>query len=151
MTTQWRGEMTTLDRHCIVALQGVRFGQGRRASEISQALHLRMTKGQLITVRERHALYAIAYRFRAQLAGELLDQVTTALASAAAVVALVRLERTPDYPQARPPRPAIRAVRNLGSRPATGINPLSDLIPETVDGWTATERRHNEFRRREGM
>lgn len=129
MSTQWRGEMTELDRRCVQALQAVRFGQGKRAGEISLALHLRMTKGQPITVRERHALYAIAFRFRAQLPGELLDQVKTALASAAAAVALVRMERSADYPQARPPRPAIRAVRNLGPRSPAAVNPLSDLFP----------------------
>lgn len=132
MTTQWRGEMTDLDRRCVQALQAVRFGQGRRASEISQALHLRMTKGQPITVRERHALYAIAYRFRAQLTGELLDQVTASLAGAAAAVALIRMERSADYPQARPPRPAIRAVRNVGPRPTAAGNPLNDLFPATT-------------------
>lgn len=129
MSTQWRGEMTELDRRCVQALQAVRFGQGRRALEISIALHLRMTKGKPITVRERHALYAIAYRFRAQLPAELLDQVTTSLAGAAAAVALIHIERSADYPQARPARPAIRAVRNLSARPTTAVNPLDDLFP----------------------
>ncbi|MFN4017083.1 MAG: hypothetical protein ACK4JB_17225 [Reyranella sp.] len=129
MSTQWRGGMTELDRRCVQALQAVRFGQGKRAGEISHALHLRMTKGQPITVRERHALYAIAYRFRTQLPAELLDQVTASLAGAAAAVALIRMERSADYPQARPPRPAIRAVRNLGPRPTTAANLLNDLFP----------------------
>lgn len=129
MSTQWRGEMTELDRQCVQALQAVRFGQGKRAGEISHALHLRMSKGQPITVRERHALYAIAYRFRAQMPAELLDQVTASLAGAAAAVALIRMERSADYPQARPPRPAIRAVRNLAPRPTTAGNPLNDLFP----------------------
>lgn len=131
-STSWRGEMTALDRQCIVALQGVRFGQVNRASEISRSLHLRMTKGQPITSRERHALYAIAFRFRAQLPAELLDQVTTSLAGAAAAVALLRMEKAKDYPQARPSRPAIRAVRNLGSRPTTAVNPLNELFPATA-------------------
>lgn len=132
MTTQWRGEMTDLDRRCVQALQVVRFGQGKRAGEISHALHLRMSKGQPITVRERHALYAIAYRFRAQMPAELLDQVTASLAGAAAAVALIRMERSADYPQARPPRPAIRAVRNVGPRPTAAGNPLNDLFPATT-------------------
>lgn len=130
--SQWRGEMTGLDRQCIEALQGVRFGQGKRASEISHALHLRMTKDQPITARERHALYAIAFRFRGQLPAELRDQVTTSLAGAAAALALVRMERSADYPQARPPRPAIRAVRNIGSRPTMAANSLNDLFPATT-------------------
>lgn len=129
----WRGEMTELDRACIVALQPVRFGLVNRAGEISRALHLRMTKGQPITMRERHALYAIAFRFRAQLPAGLLEQVNLALAGAAASVALVRMEKAKDYPQARPPRPAaIRAVRNFGSRPKAAANPLDDLFPATA-------------------
>lgn len=131
-STQWRGEMTALDRQCIVALQVVRFGLVNRAGEISKSLHLKMTKGQAITARERHALYAIAFRFRGQVSAELLDQVTTSLAGAAAAVALIRMEKTKDYPQARPARPAIRAVRDLGSRPRTIANPLDDLFPATA-------------------
>ena len=130
--TQWRGEMSTLDRQCIVALQAVRFGLVNRAREISKSLHLKMTKGQPITSRERHALYAIAFRFRGQLPAELLDQVTTSLAGAAAAVALLRMETAKDYPQARPPRPAIRAVRNLAPRPTAATNPLNELFPATV-------------------
>ncbi len=128
-STQWRGEMSPLDRQCIAALQGVRFGLGNRASEISRSLHLKMSKGQPITARERHALYAIAFRFRGQLAAELLDQVTTSLAGAAAAVALIRMEKTKDDPQARPARPAIRAVRNLAARPRAIANPLDDVFP----------------------
>lgn len=129
IAARWRGEMTELDRQCIAALQPVRFGLVNRAGEISKALHLRMTKGQTITARERHALYAIAFRFRAQLPVGLLDQVTAALAGAAAAVALHRMETAKDYPQARPPRPAaIRAVRNFGARPVAIANPLDDLF-----------------------
>lgn len=130
--TQWRGEMSALDRQCILALQDVRFGPVNRASEISKSLHLRMTKGQAITARERHALYAIAFRFRRQLPAELLDQVTASLAGAAAAVALLRMETTKDYPQARPPRPAIRAVRNLAPQPTATANPLNELFPATA-------------------
>lgn len=127
--TTWRGDMTPLDRRCIVALQGVRFGLGKRAAEVSEALHVAMTRGRPITAQERHALYAIAYRFRAQLPAELLDQVTSSLAGAAAAVALLRMDRTPDYPQARPPRAAaVRAVRNFGVRPTPPANPLDGLF-----------------------
>jgi hypothetical protein len=133
VAASWRGEMTDLDRQCIVALQAVRFGLVNRAGEISKALHLRMTKGQKITARERHALYAIAFRFRGQIPAELLGQVTSALAGAAAAVALLRMEKAKDYPQARPPRPvAVRAVRNFGSRPRAVANPLDDLFPATA-------------------
>ena len=130
--TVWRGDMTPLDRRCIVALQGVRFGLGKRAAEIAAALHLAMTRGRPITARERHALYAIAWRFRAQLPTELLDPVTAALAGAAAAVALLRMERAPDYPQARPPRPAIRAVRNFETRPTPSANPLDAVINQAA-------------------
>jgi len=132
LAERWRGQMTELDRACIAALQPVRFGLVNRAGDISRSLHLRMTKGQPITARERHALYAIAYRFRAQLAPELLDQVTGALAGAAAAVALYRMEKAQDYPQARPARSVIRAVRNFGARPTTAINPLEELFPATA-------------------
>lgn len=120
--------MTPLDRRCILALQGVQFGDAARAATVSAGLHLRMVKGQPITIRERHALYAIAYRFRAQLPAELLAEVTSSLAGAAAAVALLRMERSADYPQARPPRPAIRAVRSFGARPTSPANPLDAVI-----------------------
>ncbi len=132
LADRWRGQMTDLDRACIAALQPVRFGIINRAGEISRSLHLRMTKGQPITARERHALYAIAFRFRAQLQPELLDQVTAALAGAAAAVALYRMDKAQDYPQARPARSVIRAVRNFGAPPSAAVNPLDDLFPATA-------------------
>lgn len=127
----WRGAMTALDRRCILALEAIQLGPATRAAAVSAALHMRMTKGQPITTRERHALYAIAYRFRGQLPAELLAEVTSSLAGAAAAVALLRMERSADYPQARQPRPAIRAVRNLGARPTPPANPLDGIFSQT--------------------
>ncbi|MCA0305497.1 MAG: hypothetical protein LCH95_24120 [Proteobacteria bacterium] len=110
--------MTSLDRHAAFALRGVR-GLSANAQRIADTLVAAARAPTPITVRQRHALYAICWRFRRQLPTSLMVKVTLALAEAKAAAEEARLEN---------PLPStIRADRSPGAR---RLNPLDGLFAD---------------------
>ena len=73
--------MTPLDKRCILALTPVR-GLSPDAERIAQHLSFALGLNRPITIRQRHALYAICWRFRRQLPLELQAKVAIAAADA---------------------------------------------------------------------
>lgn len=119
MTPHRRGEpMTSTDERCIAALKDVR-GMSANASRIADTL-LSAAKAKLpITVRQRHALYAICWRFRRQIPMALQVKVTIALAEAKAAAEEFRMNE---------PEP-IRAFRSIDGGKAKALPPaLEDLF-----------------------
>ena len=110
--------MTPLDKRCIRALQGAG-GMSANASRITASLGRDLRLGNPITLRMRHALYAIAWRFRRQLDVGL--QVKVAIASADAHM-MALLCQPEEPPRIR----AFRVVDNGASTPPR--NPLDDLF-----------------------
>ncbi len=113
-----REPMTPLDKRCILALQPVR-GMSTNAQRIAGALEYQLKHGQDITVRMRHALYAICWRFRRQIPMKLQVKVTIALAEAKAAAEEFRMNE---------PEP-IRAFRSIdGDKAKPAVNPLDDIF-----------------------
>ena len=113
-----REPMTPLDKRCILALQPVR-GLSTNAQRIAGTLEHQLKHGQAITLRMRHALYAICWRFRLQIPIPLQVKVAIALSDAAMMSALMAVDT--------PPR--IRAYRAGEVVPSTPLrNPLDDLF-----------------------
>lgn len=123
MTPNRRGEpMTSTDERCIRALKGVR-GMSTNASRIADTLMAAVKASAPITVRQRHALYAICWRFRRQIPMALQVKVTIALAEAKAAAEEFRMNE---------PEP-IRAFRSIdGGKAKPTTNPLDDLFPATL-------------------
>jgi|GEM_PF-4091407 len=119
MTPHRRGEpMTSTDERCIRALKDVR-GMSANASRIADTLLVAVTQKLPITVRQRHALYAICWRFRRQIPMPLQVKVTIALAEAKAAGEEFRMNE---------PEP-IRAFRSIdGGKAKAAANPLDDLF-----------------------
>lgn len=138
--------MTRLDLRAIVALRQVR-GMSGNAQRIADSLLGAARRHQpTISIRQRFALYSICWRFRRQVPMPVQVKITIALAEAKAAAEEFRMNQ--------PEPQTIRGSRSPLSRAAPAPikrNPLDDLFPETVDGWTEQERRVNEFRRQEGM
>lgn len=113
-----REPMTPLDKRCILALLPVR-GMSTNAQRIAGALEHQLKHGHEITLRMRHALYAICWRFRVQLPIPLQVKVALAQSDAAMAAAMLAIEA--------PPR--IRAYRAGEEAPSTALrNPLDDLF-----------------------
>jgi hypothetical protein len=118
--------MTSLDVRAIAALRRVR-GMSASATRIADGLVHRVRQKQPITVRERHALYSICWRFRRQIPMPLQVKLTIALAEAKAAVELFLIEN--------PPAEKIRAFRSADTKAGLAKakpNPLDDLFPEPV-------------------
>lgn len=110
--------MTSTDERCIRALREVR-GMSTNAARIAERLLAAMKQKAPITVRQRHALYAICWRFRRQLPIALQVKVTIALAEAKAAAEEFRMNE---------PEP-IRAFRSIdGGKAKPAANPLDDLF-----------------------
>lgn len=115
--------MTSLDIRAIVALRSVR-GMSGNADRIAGSLLSAARARQPITIRQRHALYAICWRFRRQIPMPLQVKVTIALAEAKT--------RAEEYRMDNPEPDAIRAFRSIdgGKAPAVKANPLDDLFAD---------------------
>lgn len=113
--------MTALDRRAVFALTGVR-GLSPNAQRIVEELAKAARIPLPISLRQRHALHAICWRFRRQLPTRLLVPITLALAEAKAAAEEARLEA--------PGPERIRGYRTQADGPRT--NPLNDLFPEAV-------------------
>lgn len=87
-------QMTSTDERCIRALKDVR-GMSTNASRIADTLAAAVKARAGITVRQRHALYAICWRFRRQIPMALQVKVTIALAEAKAAAEEFRMNE-PD-------------------------------------------------------
>jgi len=110
-------DMLPLDRRAAFALRGVR-GLSPNARRIADALVRAARTPEPITINQRHALYAICWRFRRQLPTKLLVSITMALADAKAAAEVARMEQPhPDRIRAARPSP-------IAARP----NPLNDLF-----------------------
>ncbi|HZQ01086.1 MAG TPA: hypothetical protein VFB13_16200 [Reyranella sp.] len=121
--------MTVLDLRCIVALEEVR-GLSINAQRIHDGLKVVAQRRDPITVRQRHALYAICWRFRRQIPMRLQVKVTLALAEAKAAAEEIRMDQPVE-------RQTVRGWRVVDGGKAAGpamVNPLDDLFPETVPG-----------------
>lgn len=111
-------QMTSIDARCIAALCSVR-DMSANASRIAQGLATAAKESAPITVRQRHALYAICWRFRRQIPMALQVKVTIALAEAKAAAEEFRMNE---------PEP-IRAFRSIdGGKARPADNPLDDLF-----------------------
>lgn len=109
--------MNRLDKRCILALQPAR-GLSANAQRIADSLHFALCNDRPISLRQRHALYAICWRFRRQLPLEL--QAKVAIAAADAHMAAILIRDEPAKVHAFRPAPA------AGSTPVR--NPLDDLF-----------------------
>lgn len=110
--------MTSIDERCIAALKDVR-GMSANAAWIAGMLATLAKDKAPITVRQRHALYAICWRFRRQIPMKLQVKVTIALAEAKAAAEEFRMNE---------PEP-IRAFRSIdGGKAKPAPNPLDDLF-----------------------
>lgn len=110
--------MTSIDQRCILALRDVR-GMSTNAGRIADTLLAAVKAKAGITVRQRHALYAICWRFRRQIPMALQVKVTIALAEAKAAAEEFRMNE---------PEP-IRAFRSIdGGKAKVAVNPLDDLF-----------------------
>jgi hypothetical protein len=114
--------MSPLDKRCILALKPVR-GMSDQAYRISDGLLLDLKRSRPISVRQRHALYAICWRFRAQLPIDL--QVKVAIAAADAHMMALLCEQ--------PVRPKVRGHRSDDVVSLPLRNPLDDLFGEQVN------------------
>lgn len=92
--------MTSLDKRCILALKPVR-GMSFNAQRIADRLATDLGRGRSISIRQRHALYAICWRYRRQLSIELQVKVAIAAADAHMMALLVAEEATGSTPERR--------------------------------------------------
>lgn len=86
--------MTALDLRAIAAARTLR-GTSHNAGRIVDSLAAAAERKEPMTVRQRHALYAICWRFRRQIPMALQVQVTIALAEAKAAAEEFRMNE-PD-------------------------------------------------------
>lgn len=112
--------MTALDKRCILALKPVR-GLSANAERIAGTLTAALQAGRPITLRMRHALYAICWRFRKQLPMAL--QVKVAIAAADAHMHAMLCQPNQG--------PRLRVYRSAASASTPVRNPLDDLFTET--------------------
>lgn len=120
--------MTSLDIGAIKSLRRVR-GLSANASRIAAGLRIQLEREEPITVRQRHALYAICWRFRRQIPMEVQVQTAIALAEAKTKAEEFRMDNAEPE--------TIRAFRSIDggkalAKAAGRANPLDDLFPETV-------------------
>lgn len=109
--------MTPLDKRCILALKPVR-GMSDQATRISDGLLADLERARPISVRQRHALYAICWRFRKQLPIDLQVKVAIAAADAHMMVLLTD----------EPARSRVRGHRSDDVVSLPVRNPLDDLF-----------------------
>ncbi len=119
MTTIRRGEtMTSIDVRCIRALKDVR-GMSAVAARLLDTLSVAVNTKAPITVRQRHELYTVCWRFRRQLPMKLQVHVTIALCEAKATAVEFRMNE---------PEP-IRVFRSIdGGNAKPSVNPLDGLF-----------------------
>jgi hypothetical protein len=110
--------LSDFDKTCVRALRGVGFGLNRNAGRIAQTLDTAMERELEISARQRHALYAICWRYRRQLAVKLQAKVAIALAELSSVAAFEQYESE---------TPRIRAFR-ADAAMAMPQNPFNDLF-----------------------
>lgn len=118
--------MVPLDVAAIVSLRKVR-GMSSNAGRLMHGLERQLDRREPITIPQRHALYAIAWRFRRQIRVRLQAKIAIALAEAKSQVEMLQLEE--------PPKERVRGFRVVdGGKvpPAKKSNPLDDLFPETA-------------------
>lgn len=106
--------MTPLDKRCILALKPVR-GMSFNAKRIADRLATDLGRGRSISVRQRHALYAICWRYRRQLAVELQVKVAIAAADAHMMALLVAVD-APGQSRIRAARLDLQAASTPGRR-----------------------------------
>jgi hypothetical protein len=109
--------MSPLDKRCILALKPVR-GLSDQAARISDGLLSDLQRDRPISIRQRHALYAICWRFRKQLPIDLQVKVAIAAADAHMMVLLTD----------EPGRPKVRGHRGVEVASLPVRNPLDDLF-----------------------
>lgn len=111
--------MSPLDKRCILALKPVR-GLSDQASRISDGLLLDLKRDRPISIRQRHALFAICWRFRKQLPIDLQVKVAIAAADAHMMVLLTD----------EPTRPKVRGHRSDDAVSLPVRNLLDDLFTQ---------------------